>query len=78
MYKIEVQARFEPSGKPVPIEFRWQGRTFFVQAMGRRWKDSQGQHILVQAGAQQVYELLFQTDGEQWWLVRQPGFPAMA
>ncbi|HWQ83724.1 MAG TPA: hypothetical protein VN363_04110 [Anaerolineales bacterium] len=78
MDAIEVQARLEASGKLIPIEFSWLGRTYFVSSIGRRWKDSQGQHILVQANGEQVYELLFQAGAEQWWLVKKPVFPSVA
>lgn len=74
---IEVQVRYEPSGKLNPVEFRWRGQAYFVQAIGRRWKENQGLHILVQSG-QQVYELLYQAENEQWWLAGKPDFPAVA
>ncbi len=75
MDAIEVQVRSEPSSKLNPVEFRWRGQTYFVQAIGRRWNDSQGLHILVQAGAQQVYELLYQAENEQWCWLENPIFP---
>ncbi len=77
MDEVEVQVRYDPTGKLNPVEFRWRGQTFFLHAIGRRWKDGQGLHILVQAG-QQVYELLYQAEHEQWWLAGKPDFPPVA
>ena len=72
MEKIEVHARFDSSGKAIPTKFFWQGQHYFIESIGRRWKDSQGVHILVQTGAQQVYELLYHGEIEEWWLVKRP------
>ena len=77
MDEVEVQVGYDPRGKLNPVEFRWRGQVYFVQAIGRRWKDNQGLHILVQSG-QQVYELLYQGENEQWWLAGKPDFPPVA
>lgn len=73
-----MQAQFDRSGKVIPIKFYWQGHNYSIESIGRRWKDRHGLHILVQANALQVYELLYQADNEQWLLVRKPRFGTRA
>lgn len=78
MEKIDVQARFDSSGKAIPIRFCWQEQDYLVESIGRRWRDAQGLHILVQIHTQLVYELLYQAESEQWWLVKKAHLPLSA
>ncbi len=59
MEPIEVTARFDRDGGITPLDFTWQGRKYPVTDVGRRWTDEEGEHILVMAGGERVYELVF-------------------
>jgi len=70
MKAIEVQAQIDGQGQVMPRRFTWQGQETRVDAIGRRWQDEDGEHILVMVQpGDRVYELLHGAD-EKWWLVR--------
>ena len=68
MEPIEVTSRFDLDGKATPLQFTWQGKNFTVESTGRRWESDQGQHILVMAAGEQVFELLFAPREMRWFL----------
>jgi hypothetical protein len=72
MKPVQVTARFDPDGKATPLSFTWLGQTYPVNAIGRRWSDEEGQHILVMVPGEQVFELIFAPADARWYL-RQPG-----
>ncbi|MBN1146169.1 MAG: CinA family protein [Anaerolineales bacterium] len=69
MQAIEVKARFDDQGRIIPVSFTWQGRTYLVEAIGRRWQDEAGQHILVMTPGEKVYELALSSAEMQWYLL---------
>jgi hypothetical protein len=68
MEAIEVTAHFDLQGEIEPRSFKWQGSTYPVESTGRRWRDDKGVHILVMAGGERVFELLFDTRTGRWFL----------
>ncbi len=68
---IEVTARFDRRGKAIPTEFERDGISFPIVSVGRRWKEADGEHILVMvAPDDSVYELLYIRDDGGWELVK--------
>ena len=65
---VEVTAYFDAQGNVTPKSFRWNGRNYVVESTGRRWQDDAGQHILVMAGGERVFELLFALPEGRWYL----------
>lgn len=74
MDPIEVTVRFDEQGEITPLHFSWKGSVHRVESIGRRWKDAQGQHILVMATDGRIYQLTF-ISGEGRWFIRwgEPG-----
>ena len=68
MEPIEVTARFNLTGRIDPIAFTWKDRLYQVESTGRRWDAPDGQHILVMASGEHVYELLFSPSDRRWFL----------
>lgn len=68
MDTIEVLARFDDHGQVHPQRFTWRGHTYPVHAVGRQWRDAAGQHVLVMAGGEKVYELIFVAAELRWYL----------
>jgi hypothetical protein len=69
LQRIEVLCRPGQQGKPVPLRFTFQQRTFEVEDIGRQWPDeNEQQHMLVMTTGQQVFELVLARDGVQWYL----------
>ena len=68
---IEVTARFGRDGKAIPTEFVWEGTRFLVVSVGRRWKEADGEHILVMvAPDDSVHELLYAPAEGRWQLTK--------
>jgi nicotinamide-nucleotide amidase len=63
-----VEAKTSPSGQPIPQSFTWQGHSYLITDIGRRWNDADGQHILVMTAEQQTVELVQSADGSTWYL----------
>jgi len=67
---ISVVASFS-GGQATPLEFRWGGRTYRVEAVNGRWIDRGGEgcslHYSVQVG-QETYYIHFAGPEVQWWL----------
>jgi hypothetical protein len=68
MEPIEVTARFNLTGRIDPIDFTWKSHLHQVESTGRRWDSPDGQHILVMASGDRVYELLFSPSDHRWFL----------
>lgn len=68
MELIEVTAHFDKEGLAHPLRFTWNGRTFQVESTGRRWQDSDGQHILVMIPDAKTFELMFHPQEGRWYL----------
>jgi hypothetical protein len=64
----QVEAKTGSSGEPIPQSFTWQGRSYLVTDIGRRWNDAAGQHILVMTAEQHTVELVRSADGSAWFL----------
>jgi hypothetical protein len=46
----------------------WQGRSYMITDIGRRWNSEDGQHMLVLTSEQQSFELVLAPDGVNWFL----------
>jgi hypothetical protein len=60
----EVIASFTPNGWPVPARVRWENATLDVVDVGRRWRESDGVHVLALVTDGRVFEL--HTNGSLW------------
>lgn len=71
---VEVEARFEQPGHPVPLAFKWQGRWLPVGSIGRTWSTGEGRstahHYMVSTPVQGIFELAFEPATMQWRVVR--------
>jgi hypothetical protein len=65
---VDVTARWDTQGEITPLSFIWQGRSYVVASIGRRWRNESGQHILCMASGEQVFELVFQAAEGRWLL----------
>jgi hypothetical protein len=72
MEPIDITIRFNIDGQIDPLRFTWKGREYPVTSTGRRWKDEQGEHILIMVPGDIVYEILFIPTEARWYL-RQVG-----
>ncbi len=72
MEAIEVTARFDQNGAVYPIEMRWQGRKYLVEAAGRRWQAQDGLHILVLTPSGRAFEICFIASEGRWYLAQTP------
>ena len=76
MDQIEVTSRINQEGKPMPASFVWTGASYQVDGVGRRWEGENGEHILVMVQPNnQVYELLYEQDGDVWRMVKEHKSP---
>lgn len=74
MENVTVTARFETDGRITPLSFVYQGETYPIDSLGRRWKDEAGQHILVMVPGERIFDLVY-VPGEARWYLRNPGAP---
>ena len=68
MEPVEVTARFDLQGVITPLNIIKDQKTTPVTGVGRRWSDPQGVHILVMVPGEQIYELLFATAQNRWFI----------
>jgi nicotinamide-nucleotide amidase len=72
--QVEVDARFEKPGHPVPLAFKWQGQWLLVASVGRTWSTGQGEklvhHYMVSTPGEAVFELTFEPATMRWRVVR--------
>jgi PncC family amidohydrolase len=71
--RVEVSARQRKDGKTSPRSFTLDGNELRIEALGRRWEDALGEHILVMLPDQRVFELLYAPLEQAWYLARTPG-----
>jgi hypothetical protein len=69
---IPVEARFEPDGSLRPLAFEWQEKRYQVESQGRQWEENRIQHFLVMVSGDQVFELAYFLDMNQWQVIRSP------
>ena len=68
---IEVTARIDRCGKAIPTEFVCNEQTFPIVSVGRRWKEADGEHILVMVAPENVvHELLHIPADGRWQLIK--------
>lgn len=77
MEKIDVTARFSPDGVVSPVNFTWEGRTYRVDSIGRRWKAKDGLHMLVMTPGNRAYHLVFNDRENTWGLIRGTEIPTV-
>lgn len=68
MNSIEVVVRFDTQGKMYPQRFDWNGQTYLVDSVGRRWIEGTTEHILVRVTTSKVYELIYARPENVWYL----------
>jgi hypothetical protein len=69
---IPVEARFKTDGSLRPIAFEWQDRRFEIESHGRQWEENGEHHFLVMVSGDQVFELVYLQEDNQWRLKRSP------
>lgn len=65
----EVEARFGADGKVTVLAFRWKQRRWPVVSQGRQWIEAGRLHTLVMTVRERVYELAYDKDSQQWFMV---------
>jgi hypothetical protein len=68
MEKVEVETRTDEAGETTPVRFKWNGRWYTIDSVGRRWQDERGRHVLVMVPGGQTFELLFTITEGRWYL----------
>lgn len=68
MTQVEVKARFDDLGEAQPLQIVMDGNTYLIKALGRRWADAAGRHILVMIRSGTVIELVFDPQNGCWYL----------
>ena len=69
---VDVVARFDKSGKVLPVSFVWGGVKRTILSLGRQWVQDGNRHFLVMTGEAQVYELAYRPTEMRWYLLRTP------
>jgi len=72
MKKIDLQVKYLPDGKMIPVQFTCQDQTFLVTDIGRNWQDEQGTHILVLTGQGTASELILSSKDAAWYIKQKP------
>jgi hypothetical protein len=70
---VSVEARFDEEGTVIPTAFTWQGRTYPISDVGRRWTETNAPHLyhcLVMTPTSETFELCLDTSTLQWRIVR--------
>ena len=67
---VEVTARFDTQGRAFPQSFSWEGITYRISSTGRRWEDTNSQHILVMEAGGKVFEMIFTPSSCRWYVKR--------
>ena len=65
---VEVVARFDLSGKIIPLSVTWREKNYSIESSGRRWQAEDGQHILVMTHSERMFELVFNPAAGRWYL----------
>jgi len=72
MKKINLQVKYLPDGKMIPVQFSFKGEYFLVTDIGRSWQDEQGTHILVLTGQGPASELILSSKDATWYIKQKP------
>ena len=71
---VSVEARFDEEGKVTPTALTWQGRTYHISDVGRRWVETNAPHrlyhCLVMIPTGETFDLYLDTSTLQWRIVR--------
>jgi len=67
LLEVEVHARYSSQGEALPVRLSLDGIGYQVEALGRRWKDAQGEHILVMLVGGKTLELIYDTGSGRWY-----------
>ena len=72
MTQISVKSRANQAGQQVPFSFIWDGTSYQVEDVGRRWEENDGEHILVRVETNnRVFELRLEKEIDTWWMVKE-------
>ncbi len=69
---ITVEARFTAGGEITPQRFEWQGHSFAVEGVGRRWRGQGERCFNVVAMGGRLFELRLNEQTLCWSIVRGP------
>jgi len=72
---VEVTGRFDAQGVVYPQNFTWQGQTYRLESLGRRWQEGPDEHILAMTLQGNVFELVFSHATSIWRIKTIPGSP---
>jgi len=71
---VAVEARFDKEGTVIPTALTWEGRTYTISDLGRRWMETEGSHqlyhCLVMTPTGETFELCLNTATLQWRILR--------
>lgn len=67
LLEVEVRARYNSQGEALPVRLSLDSVGYQVEALGRRWKDAQGEHILVMLVGGKVLELIYDPGAGRWY-----------
>lgn len=70
MQAIEVGAIQTPTGAWQPLTVTWQGQACTPEAVGRRWHEADGEHVLVMLPPDHHSLELLVSNEDRWFLVR--------
>lgn len=73
MLPIEVVSKFDARGIVIPLQFTWQGSSYPVESIGRRWVNRDSQHVLVMVPSGKTFELVYVHSEARWYLAPSPG-----
>jgi nicotinamide-nucleotide amidase len=63
---VDVQDRRNAQGQVQPVSLALDGISYRIESIGRRWQDSEGEHILVMIKGGKVFELVHASPGGTW------------
>lgn len=75
---VEVEARYDPDGRPTPLALVLKSRRHPIVDHGRQWTDSDGRHFLVTVAGGQIFQLNHNPSTGTWTAERVAGGPAIA
>jgi hypothetical protein len=64
---VEITVTVDAEGRVRPLRFKWRGRAYRVESVGRSWEDTAGLHVLVMTASGRMFELLGAAAG-RWYL----------
>jgi PncC family amidohydrolase len=63
---VDVRVRYNAQGQVLPMSLTLDGIGYMMESTGRRWQDSEGEHILVMIKGGKAFELVCGTPGQMW------------